>query len=120
MSWNLIVRPEAEQDITEVYDWYEEQRKGLGDEFLLEIGAGLNFIQSDPYIYAPIYKDIRRALSRRFLYGIFYFVSDNNIAVFTVMHTKKTRVHGNENKKVFIIVTISYSLPCNLYGILMN
>ena len=35
MKWNLIIRPEAEQDISEVYDWYEERRKGLGDEFLL-------------------------------------------------------------------------------------
>ena len=33
MRWNLIVRPEAEQDITDAYDWYDEQRKGLGDEF---------------------------------------------------------------------------------------
>ena len=89
MRWNLIVRPEAEQEITEIYVWYEEQRKGLGNEFLLEIGTGLDFIQNDPYIYASIYKDIRRALLRRFPYGIFYFVTDNNISVFTVMHTKR-------------------------------
>jgi hypothetical protein len=33
----LIIRPDAEADIAAAYDWYEEQREGLGKEFLEEI-----------------------------------------------------------------------------------
>ena len=33
MSWRLIVRPEAEADITDGALWYDEQRPGLGIAF---------------------------------------------------------------------------------------
>jgi len=33
MAAKLIFVPEAEQDISEAYGWYEEQRVGLGEEF---------------------------------------------------------------------------------------
>jgi len=37
----LIIRPEAEEDLSESYGWYERQRPGLGDEFLLRVEAAL-------------------------------------------------------------------------------
>jgi toxin ParE1/3/4 len=40
MAFNLIVRPEAEQDLSEAFRWYEERRKGLGHDFLLQVYAG--------------------------------------------------------------------------------
>jgi hypothetical protein len=30
---NLIILPEAEQDVLRAYIWYEEQEPGLGEEF---------------------------------------------------------------------------------------
>ena len=32
MAVELILAPEAEQDISEAYDWYEQRRPGLGEE----------------------------------------------------------------------------------------
>jgi plasmid stabilization system protein ParE len=32
MAVELILSPEAEQDILEAYGWYEHQRAGLGEE----------------------------------------------------------------------------------------
>ena len=29
------IRPEAEADIQDAYKWYESQRKGLGESFIL-------------------------------------------------------------------------------------
>jgi len=89
MKRNFIVRPEAEQDISEAFDWYEEQRKGLGHEFLLRVEATLDSLVYEPYVYAPIYKDIRRKLLRRFPYGVFYVVGDDNIVVLAVIHAKR-------------------------------
>lgn len=31
----MIIRPEAEADLADAQDWYEQQRQGLGAEFLL-------------------------------------------------------------------------------------
>jgi hypothetical protein len=41
MMLPLIVRPEAEADITDQALWYEEKRFGLGNEFLDEIQTAL-------------------------------------------------------------------------------
>jgi hypothetical protein len=35
MSRRLIVRPEAELEMADAFDWYEERVPGLGAEFLL-------------------------------------------------------------------------------------
>ena len=37
MSFTLIVKPEAEEDLQAAYDWYEEQQSGLGESFLHQI-----------------------------------------------------------------------------------
>jgi len=33
MAVELILAPEAQQDINEAYSWYENRRPGLGEEF---------------------------------------------------------------------------------------
>ncbi|HTJ79455.1 MAG TPA: hypothetical protein VL357_10715 [Rariglobus sp.] len=42
MKWLLIVRPEAEHDLTAARDWYDGVQTGLGDAFLDEIAATLH------------------------------------------------------------------------------
>ena len=39
MAAELIIAPEADLDIAEAYAWYENQRTGLGEEFLSSIDA---------------------------------------------------------------------------------
>jgi len=34
MAAELFVVPEAEQDVGEAHDWYENRRHGLGEDFL--------------------------------------------------------------------------------------
>lgn len=41
MNYEVLLRPEAEADITEAYQWYEEQAEGLGEEFLRAVDACL-------------------------------------------------------------------------------
>jgi len=41
MSRRLIVRPEAEADITKASLWYEEREPGLGSEFIVEVRAAI-------------------------------------------------------------------------------
>jgi plasmid stabilization system protein ParE len=85
----LVVRPEAEADLSEAYKWYERQRPGLGDDFLLRIEAALASIQHDPLTYACLYRDVRRKLIRRFPFGLFYIVTDSRIVILAVMHVKR-------------------------------
>jgi toxin ParE1/3/4 len=52
MKYDLIIKPEAEKEMSEIFEWYEERRKGLGYNFLLQVDAGLS---TDIRNYAPSY-----------------------------------------------------------------
>jgi len=37
--YTLVLRDDVFDDIKKAYDWYEEQRSGLGEDFLLSLEA---------------------------------------------------------------------------------
>ena len=80
MTWTLLVRPEAEQDLAEAFEWYERQRPGLGDELLLRVEAATESICHDPRLCGCIHRDVRRKLVRRFPYGVFYVRKNGSLA----------------------------------------
>ena len=53
MTYPLIIRPEAEQDMGEGRDWYEGRRDGLGAEFLTAVDEVFNRIRDTPELFAP-------------------------------------------------------------------
>jgi hypothetical protein len=69
---HLIVRPDAEADIAAAHDWYEEQREGLGKEFVEEVSAAIAAVQSDPLRFPATFRTLRRALVHRFPYGVIF------------------------------------------------
>jgi plasmid stabilization system protein ParE len=89
MKLPLIVRPEAERNLAEVHDWYESRVAGLGSEFLLAVDAALSSIQRTPELHQVVHKNLRRALIRRFPFGIFYLVEEARIVVVAVMHARR-------------------------------
>ena len=65
MKKPVIVRAEAEADLGEAYQWYEQQVRDLGGEFLLCVDAVMASIERNPQLYPVVYKGIiRRALLR--------------------------------------------------------
>ena len=90
MNYPLIVREEAEADLEEAYRWYEEQRKGLGDDFLLCVEAAIESVQEDPSLCPKIRKEVRRKLVRRFPFGIYYVLRDDRITVVAVLHCRRS------------------------------
>ena len=85
----VIISSEAEADLTQAYQWYEEQVEYLGSEFLLCVEACIQSIARSPKIYQKIHKNIRRALVRRFPYGIFFIEEANHIRVVAVFHARR-------------------------------
>lgn len=85
----VIIRAEAEADINDAYQWYESQRKGLGESYLLCIEEALSRIIRTPLIYSIVYKDIRRVLIHRFPFGIFFIEGEKNISVLAVLHARR-------------------------------
>jgi plasmid stabilization system protein ParE len=66
----LRLRPEARLDLEAAARWYEAQEQGLGRLFLEEVRASFHRIRTNPEVYALGYRGTRRALIRRFPYGV--------------------------------------------------
>lgn len=86
MSLKVHLRPEAEADIEDAATWYDRQRKGLGQEFLDDVLVAVDTISENPNIYPVVYRQTRRAVVRRFPFGIFYRVDEGSVVVPAVMH----------------------------------
>lgn len=89
MAAELVLAPEAEQDLDEAYAWYEKQRVGLGEDFLTNVDACIETICRFPKIGKVVFEDYGRALVRRFPYAVFYEVENETVTVYCVMHTAR-------------------------------
>jgi plasmid stabilization system protein ParE len=50
MTWEVVARPQAEDDIIEAASWYENQHPGLGDEFIEELIAVFDALAINPLL----------------------------------------------------------------------
>ena len=98
MSRRLIIRNEAEADITEAALWYDEQEKGLGLQLTTEVRTAIHRAFSDPLLYLRLRErpEVRRILTRRFPYRVFFIVREDAIVVFAVLHAGKHDRHWKQ------------------------
>ena len=85
----VIVRPAAAADIDEAFLWYEQQRAGLGAEFLNVVQSALDDLAAHSARYQIIHRNTRRVALRRFPYCIFYRVYDEVIVIVACMHVRR-------------------------------
>lgn len=89
MTYTTIIRPEAEQDVQKAFLWYEKNRLALGCDFLLQVDAGLQFIQRNPEVHPAEYKEVRTHILKRFPYKMIYRIETGNIIILAVLHGKR-------------------------------
>ena len=82
----LVIRPAAAADIEDAFVWYEQQRRGLGSEFLEVVDEALIAIPRTFQLHPVIH---RNTLLRRFPYGIYYRVYPELIVVVACMHGRR-------------------------------
>lgn len=97
--YQIDFKSEVSYDIKAAYDWYEKQRSGLGENFLLALEESYAKIKREPKLYQLIYKSVRRKLIQRFPYGIFFIIEDKKIIVIAIMHTKRNQSSWNRRAK---------------------
>jgi len=89
VSNRLIIRPEAEADMAEQFDWYEGRKQGLGHEFLAEVRSVLRRIEENPTRHAQTYRNVRRAFVRRFPFKVFYLFDGGKVELIGVIHARR-------------------------------
>ena len=89
MIYQLIISPEAELDLQDAFEWYEQASSGLGSEFVRAVDSCFALIGRNPLAYPKVYQQVRRALIRRFPYGVMYVVEEDVITIIACFHVKR-------------------------------
>ena len=87
--YRLLSDAAADADIEAAFEWYESEQPELGFEFLDEVRATYSRILDGPFKYQELRSGIRRALTRRFPYGIYFSVEGDLIVIIAVLDTSR-------------------------------
>lgn len=86
MPYRLKLRVQARTDFLDATAWYAAEAPELGERFISAIDEVLVRVEENPLKYALIHGDIRRALARRFPYGVYFRVESDLVVVFAILH----------------------------------
>lgn len=100
MSLPFTLHPLAELDVLTAWEWYEQQRAGLGDRFVAAVGAAIARASRWPNIGTPTIRNAdddiseRRMTTMGFPYAVRYRVADEQLVVMAVYHQRRRPDHG--------------------------
>lgn len=88
-SYRIENNPIVDSDLEAAFEWYEGEEPGLGYEFLDEVRDTYYRIQDGPLKYELLRSGIRRALTRRFPYAVYFSIEGEVIVVLAVLHAAR-------------------------------
>lgn len=89
MTLGVAFRTAARRELVEAVAWYEAQRPGLGADLLNEVERCITSAAERPEFYAVVRADVRRVVTRRFPYAIYYRCRAARIVVLAVFHGRR-------------------------------
>lgn len=89
MTSRVVFRRAASAELERAAAWYESQRGGLGGELLFEVGQALERVAAGPLRYPAVFGAIRRTVTRRFPFAIYFRVRGEAVVVLAVFHGRR-------------------------------
>lgn len=89
MKKKIVFRSTADAEFTESAEWYEDQRQGLGLQFIAHVQKALDDIEEDPLRYPIAVRDIREGIVSKFPFAIYYRVKPEHIVILAVFHCSR-------------------------------
>ena len=84
----------ARTELIDAQDWYEGEAPGLGRRFREAIDAVIERMSTNPLQFPVVYKNVRRALLRRFPYSLFFVIEeDDSLLVIACFHASRDPSH---------------------------
>ena len=80
-------------ELIEAQDWYEGEASGLGQRFRQAIDAMVARMRDNPRQFPTVFKNVRRALLRRFPYSLFFVIEDDILIVIACFHASRDPSH---------------------------
>lgn len=79
----------AQGDLIDGYRFYESQEAGLGTYFLDTLYSDIDSLRIYGGIHRKAYKNLQRALSKRFPFAIYYTVESETVRVRSVVDCRR-------------------------------
>lgn len=90
----VIFTRAASAELIEAQGWYENEVPGLGRRFRQAVDAVIGRMSASPRQFPVIYKNVRRALLRRFPYALMYVIEpDDTLIVIACFHGSRDPAH---------------------------
>ena len=89
MNLPVILDEEAQRKYDAAFDYYDDEKPGLGTRFAEEVQYSLDRIAANPRIHAVVLRDIRKAVLKTFPYCIYYTIEPTFVFVTAVFHTSR-------------------------------
>lgn len=88
MSLAFALTPDAEADVQDAHAWYERQRAGRGDEFVVELGDRIAAVCAAPESFGRVTGNVRAARLPRSQFVIYYRVEQSGVVILAVQHVR--------------------------------
>ncbi len=79
----------AQGDLIDGYHFYESQETGLGNYFLDTLYSDIDSLRFFGGIHRKAYKNLHRALSKRFPFAIYYTLESETVRVRSVVDCRR-------------------------------
>ena len=91
--YSVIFTQAARGELIEAQDWYEGEATGLGRRSRQAIDALIDRMSDYPRQFPIVFKNVRRALLRRFPYSLFFVLEDDARIVIACFHASRDPSH---------------------------
>jgi mRNA-degrading endonuclease RelE of RelBE toxin-antitoxin system len=89
----------ARNELDGAIRYYNGERDGLGEDFKAEVDAALDRIEFWPSAWSRVSPTARLCKTKRFPYGLVYFVDDDEIVVIAVAHLHRRQGYWKKRLK---------------------
>jgi hypothetical protein len=90
---------EAQFELDEAIEYYNNEVDGLGDAFLQEVLNTIDRIAKFPDAWHPLSENTRRCQTRRFPYGLIYTKLDSLVLIISVSNLHRKPNHWKDRIK---------------------
>jgi plasmid stabilization system protein ParE len=86
---SVFFTPAAQAGVIEAQEWYEGEAAGLGARFRGEVDVVVQRLGANPFQFPTVLADVRRARLRKFPYGLFFRILDEDVFVIACFHSRR-------------------------------
>lgn len=84
----IKILPSAIDDLSDGFDFYENQLKGLGSYFLETLFSDIDSLKLYAGVHEKVYKHYR-LLSKRFPYAVYYTLESNTVFINAILDCRR-------------------------------